>query len=144
MNYLLTGNQNMEDNLFNSSIHSLTLVGKFCVYCDCKIFPPRDVCPNCSEFVNKFYKFSGMGEVYSYTTVYKASAGYELDVPYIVALVRLDEGPLITVQLTDIGDQTVEIGMPVEMVTRKLHVDKDGREIYGYKFRPLLSVSSKA
>jgi uncharacterized OB-fold protein len=40
--------------------------------------------------------------------------------------------------LTDLGEQPVEIGMPVEMVTRKLRNDGDERGliVYGYKFRP--------
>jgi uncharacterized protein len=58
-----------------------------------------------------------------------------------VALVKLKEGPVVTAQLTDLGDQTVEIGMPVEMVTRKIRQDGDERGIlvYGYKFRPVLA-----
>jgi len=42
--------------------------------------------------------------------------------------------------LTDLGDQAVEIGMPVEMITRKLQTDGDERGllVYGYKFRPLV------
>jgi hypothetical protein len=33
----------------------------------------------------------------------------------------------------------VKIGMPVEMVTRKLREDgAEGQIIYGYKFRPIL------
>jgi uncharacterized OB-fold protein len=57
-----------------------------------------------------------------------------------VALVKLEEGPLVTAQLTDLGSQPVEIGMPVEMVTRRLRQDGDerGMLIYGYKFRPRL------
>jgi hypothetical protein len=57
-----------------------------------------------------------------------------------VALVKLEEGPLVTAQLTDLGDQPIEIGMPVEMVTRRLRQDGDerGMLIYGYKFRPTL------
>jgi uncharacterized OB-fold protein len=45
---------------------------------------------------------------------------------------------VITAQLTDLGSDPVEIGMPVEMVTRKLRQDGDERGIllYGYKFRP--------
>ncbi len=45
-----------------------------------------------------------------------------------------------TAQLADLGGQKVEIGMPVEMVTRKLRSDGDERGIivYGCKFRPLL------
>jgi len=55
-----------------------------------------------------------------------------------VALVKLQEGPVITAQLTDLGDQPVSIGMPVEMVTRKIREDGDehGMLVYGYKFRP--------
>jgi uncharacterized OB-fold protein len=55
-----------------------------------------------------------------------------------VALIRLEEGPLVTAQLADIDPTEVEIGMPVEMVTRKLRSDGDERGIivYGYKFRP--------
>ena len=40
--------------------------------------------------------------------------------PYAVALVKLDEGPMVTAQLTDVGRGEVRIGMPVEMVTRRL------------------------
>jgi uncharacterized OB-fold protein len=55
-----------------------------------------------------------------------------------VALIKLEEGPVVTAQLTDLGDQPVQIGMPVEMVTRKLRSDGDERGllVYGYKFRP--------
>ena len=69
-----------------------------------------------------------------------APAGYEAQAPYTVALVQLDEGPVITAQLTDLGDQAVEIGMPVEMVTRKIRQDGNDRGslVYGYKFRPLM------
>jgi uncharacterized OB-fold protein len=57
-----------------------------------------------------------------------------------VALVKLTEGPIVTAQLTDLGDDEVKIGMPVEMVTRKLRSDGDerGMLIYGYKFRPAM------
>jgi hypothetical protein len=57
-----------------------------------------------------------------------------------VALVKLEEGPLVTAQLTDLEGQKVEIGTPVEMVTRKLRNDGDerGMIVYGYKFRPVL------
>jgi hypothetical protein len=113
------------------------LVGEVCPHCDQKIFPPRDVCPHCSEEAREPYVFSGKGEVYSYTTVYDAPEGYEGNAPYTVALVKLEEGPLVTAQLTDADNGTVEIGTPVEMVTRKLREDGErGILVYGYKFRP--------
>lgn len=85
------------------------------------------------------YKYSGRGEIYSFSTMYVAPEGYEEYLPYTVALIKLEEGPLITAQLTDVDNDAVEIGMPVEMVTRKLREDGDrGMIIYGYKFRPIL------
>lgn len=104
------------------------------------------------------FEFSGKGTVYSYTTVYEAPKNYEHNVPYTVALVKLEEGPVVTSQLTDYPKRTekvwvndwdgvrhkdvevddVNIGDQVEMVTRKMRYDEDEREmiVYGYKFRP--------
>jgi len=121
------------------------LVGEVCPHCDHKIFPPRDVCPNCGDEAKTLYTFSGKGEVYSSTTIYEAPSGFDSNAPYTVALVKLQEGPMITAQLTDLGEQSVEIGMPVEMVTRKMRNDGDERGliVYGYKFRPAWNVPTK-
>ena len=116
------------------------LVGEVCPHCDAKIFPPRDVCPNCAGEAKTPFAFSGKGEVYSFTTVYDAPEGYESNAPYTVAIVKLAEGPMVTAQLTDVDNGKVSIGQPVEMVTRKLREDGDkGMLVYGYKFRPVLA-----
>jgi len=113
-------------------------MGEVCPHCEAKLFPPRDVCPECGGEAKTLYQFSGKGEVYSYTTIYEPPAGYEENAPYTVALVKLEEGPIVTAQLTDLGDEPVQIGAPVEMVTRRLRQDGDerGMIVYGYKFRP--------
>lgn len=132
----------------------LQMVGEVCrnVGCEKKIFPPRDICPYCNKPANIEHKFSGRGEVYSFTTVYEPPAGFEKYAPYVVALVKLEEGPMVTAMLTDlemkwkekeidgelrqVGEYDVQIGMPVEMVTRKLSEDGErGLINYGYKFR---------
>ena len=116
------------------------LVGEVCPHCDARLFPPRDVCPECGGEAKQPYAFSGRGEVYSFTIMHDAPTGYDEQAPYTVALVKLVEGPVITAQLTDLGEQPVEIGMPVEMVTRKIRQDGDasGLLVYGYKFRPVM------
>ncbi|HEX9797659.1 MAG TPA: Zn-ribbon domain-containing OB-fold protein [Anaerolineales bacterium] len=119
------------------------LVGEVCTHCDSKIFPPRDICPDCGQEARTPYAFSGQGKVWSYTTIYDAPAGFQESAPYTVALVQLDEGPMVTAQLTDLGSQAIEIGTPVEMVTRKLRADGDrGVLLYGYKFRPRLRAAA--
>lgn len=115
------------------------LIGEVCPHCDAKIFPPRDVCPECKGEAKTPFAFSGKGKIYSYTTIYEAPSGYDANAPYTVALVKLEEGPMVTAQLTDVDQQAIQIGMPVEMVTRKMRDDGDerGMIVYGYKFRPV-------
>ena len=116
------------------------LVGETCDSCGVKLFPPRDVCLECQAPAYELYTFTGLGEIYSFTTIYDAPAGFEHSAPYTVALVKLEEGPLVTAQLTDVDESELSIGMPVEMVTRKLRTDgEEGMIVYGYKFRPICS-----
>lgn len=85
-------------------------------------------------------QFSGLGVIESFTVVMEPPTGFDDQAPYMIALVRLDEGPMVTAQLTDI-DGKVSIGDRVEMVTRKLSTEGErGVIIYGYKFRPVLKV----
>lgn len=116
------------------------LVGETCDSCGVKLFPPRDVCLECQAPAYELYTFTGLGELYSFTTIYDAPAGFEHSAPYTVALVKLEEGPIVTAQLTDLDESELSIGMPLEMVTRKLRTDgEEGMIVYGYKFRPICS-----
>ena len=90
------------------------------------------------EFERESYTFSGTGEVYSFTTLQDPPESFAEQSPYTLALVKLDEGPVVLAQLTDLDDQP-QIGDRVEMVTRKLTTEgKKGMIIYGYKFRKIL------
>lgn len=90
------------------------------------------------------YTFAGTGEIYSFTTVQDAAGTFAKQAPYVLALVKLDEGPMITAQITDLPPgERPEIGDRVEMVTRKLATEGDeGIIIYGYKFRKVIERSS--
>ncbi len=92
-----------------------------------------------TETLGFAHTMSGLGEVYSFTTMYSVPQNYEDQKPYTIALVKLAEGPIVTAQLTDVNNDDVHIGMPVEMVTRKIREEgEEGQIIYGYKFRPVL------
>jgi uncharacterized OB-fold protein len=114
------------------------LIGNRCLYCGRNFFPPRQVCTECrcTKFVS--FQFCGRGELYSYTTLHQAPAGFETQTPYSVGMIRLDEGPLVEAQLTDANPEDLRVGLRVEMVTRKLRAEGEaGLIIYGYKFRPM-------
>jgi len=92
-----------------------------------------------AELQQERFTFAGTGEVFSFTTLQEPPEGFEDQAPYVLALVKLDEGPLVTAQLTDL-DGPVDIGDRVEMVTRKLTTEGGkGMIVYGYKFRKVLS-----
>ncbi|MCA0453208.1 MAG: OB-fold domain-containing protein [Chloroflexi bacterium] len=90
------------------------------------------------EVQREQFTFAGTGEVYSFTTLQETPEGFDEQAPYVLALVKLDEGPIITAQLTDV-DGPLAIGDRVEMVTRKLTTEgARGMIVYGYKFRQVL------
>jgi hypothetical protein len=118
------------------------LTGERCEACGTAVFPPRGTCPSCQSGKLTEHEFSGRGEVFSFSNVHVAPQGYDKFSPYLVALIRLAEGPLVTAQLTDVDAGDVYVGMPVEMVTRMLREDGErGMLVYGFKFRPAWGVA---
>jgi uncharacterized OB-fold protein len=112
------------------------LEGTICKNCGAKFFPPREVCTECKSTDMQAHEFDGHGSLYSFTTVYQAPMGFESQVPYSVGMVKLDEGPMIEAQLSDVNPDDLKIGQRVEMVTRKLReYGENGMIVYGYKFR---------
>ncbi len=112
------------------------LEGCVCKSCGAKFFPPRQVCTECKSSDLTAHEFDGHGEVYSFATVYQAPLGHEGNVPYIVGMIKLDEGPMVEAQITDVNPGDMKIGQRVEMVTRKLReYGEEGLILYGYKFR---------
>jgi uncharacterized OB-fold protein len=114
------------------------LVGNVCLKCGAKFFPPRQVCVNCRGTEFEAFQFGGKGELFSFTILRSAPAGFEAYTPYAVGMIKLDEGPLVEAMLTDVNEDELEIGMRMEMVTRKIRSEDGDRGllVYGYKFRP--------
>lgn len=60
---------------------------------------------------------AGRGEVLSYTIITRAvSEAYAADVPYVVALIKLQEGPCMMSNIINCAAEEVCIGMPVAVV----------------------------
>lgn len=115
------------------------LEGSVCASCSRRSFPPRAVCPGCRSTGLKPFLFCGRGTLYSFTRVTQPPRGFGSVAPYAVGMVRLEEGPLVTAQITDADGIDLTIGMALEMVTRKVRdAEEHGFLVYGYKFRPLI------
>ena len=118
--------------------HRYRLVGTRCENCNTLYFPPRDICPKCRrESVGKMREeeLSGEGEIYSFTIVHDGLEQFKLQVPYVMALIKTREGPLVTGQIVDCDPSEIKIGMNVRSVLRKVRTEgKSGILQYGYKF----------
>lgn len=84
------------------------------------------------------YKLSGKGEVVSYSIIHVAPEDFEEQVPYPIAIIKLEEGPQVTAQIVDCNIDDVKVGMKVESTFRRIQEDGYiGAIYYGYKFKPL-------
>ena len=77
------------------------------------------------------------GVVVSHTIVHQAPREWQGPVPYALALIELPEKARFYAALTGCEPADIRIGMEVELVTEKVRTDNAGREVMGYKFRPL-------
>lgn len=104
-----------EDNQpFWDALRDGRLVVQDCSDCGGLVHPPRPMCPQCGSFAHGWREMSGRGEVYSYVVTHQAiHPSFEGHTPYVTATVQLEEGPLLTTNLVDVGPDEVAIGMPV-------------------------------
>lgn len=121
-------------NLYN-------LIGTRCEKCGENYYPPRNMCPRCRRNGRIVpFKFKGKGEVLTYTIVHSAAKDYAKHTPYILAIIKLDEGPRLTSQVI-CAHEDIHIGMKVKSAFRRLGEESEkGMIYYGTKFIPLETV----
>ncbi len=106
-----------------------------CKDCDHYQFYPRIICTSCMGQNLEWFQSAGKGEVLSYTIITRAvSEAYAADVPYVVALIKLEEGPTMMSNVVECNVEEVKIGMPVTVV-----FEDWSEEISIPKFRPDIS-----
>jgi uncharacterized OB-fold protein len=101
------------------------LVVQECAHCGALQHPPQPACPNCHGVchgsVLRWREVSGEGTVYSRTVVRHAThAAFADQVPYVVALVELAEGPRLVTGITGCAPEAVRVGLPVRVVFRRV------------------------
>jgi uncharacterized OB-fold protein len=117
------------------------LIGDKCGSCEKIYFPPREACPYCRrKSIGNMHKLklSGKGKIVTYTIIHSSSEDFKEQVPYPIAIIKLDEGPRVTAQIVDCDIKNIKIGMKVESTFRRIQEDGyTGVIYYGYKFKPL-------
>ena len=89
--------------------------GRFCLQqcpqCQRHVFTPRELCPHCGASPLRWVRASGLGRVYSTSTIArKQDAGGN----YNVALIDLDEGVRMMSRVEGVAPEAVAIGQRVQ------------------------------
>jgi uncharacterized OB-fold protein len=80
----------------------------------------------------EWVRASGKGTVHSFTVTYQNQApGFREELPYVLAVVELAEGPRLMTNVVECAPDAVRIGMAVEVV-----FDDVTPEVTLAKFRP--------
>lgn len=92
-----------------------------CSACGAYRHPPSPICPACLNERHEWVAASGRGKVYTFVVVRETRArGWDKMVPYVVAVVTLDEGPRMLTNLVNVAPESVAIDMPVEVTFAEL------------------------
>ncbi|MDA1216353.1 MAG: OB-fold domain-containing protein [Chloroflexi bacterium] len=106
-----------------------------CNECGDAYFYPRDICPNCYSNNVTWIQASGKATLYAYSIVERGPTPPFRDVvPYIAAVVELEEGPRMPTNLVDVpfDEEHIKVGMALQVT---FHDVTD--EVTLPKFRPV-------
>jgi len=88
-----------------------------CRACGNAWHPPMPICPDCHSADLDWQPAAGGGHVYTYTVVHHPThPSFEDEVPYVVAVVELDEGPRMVTNIKGCNVGEVRCGMRVRIV----------------------------
>jgi len=108
------------------------LIIQRCKDCGHVQFYPRVVCTKCWSDSLEWIETAGKGVIYSFTVVQRApSPGFRPDVPYVIAIIDLDEGVRLMSNVIRCKPEDVRIDMPVIV-----EFDDVTEEVSLPKFRP--------
>jgi uncharacterized OB-fold protein len=97
---------------------------KHCNACGEDHFYPRPFCPKCWSTDVEWKTAGGGGTVYTYSVVRQNDLPpFPERVPYVAAIVELDEGPRVMTNVEDDDIDAIEIGMRVQVAFKEISDD---------------------
>ena len=108
-----------------------------CKKCGYIAFPPRLICPECKCREFEKTNLATQGTVETFAVVRVGPSNFVDEVPYAVAVIKLDDGVKLTAQIVDVDFEELKVGDRVEAEFRR--INKDGAAgilFYGYNFVP--------
>lgn len=112
------------------------LKGSYCSKCEKYFYPKKFICSSCGKKNLPTEKLIPKGEIISFSEVKVAPESFDYQTPYILGLIKLEQGPLILSGIVDCSFSDLNIEAQVEGVLRKYNeMNGKGVILYGLKFR---------
>ncbi len=111
--------EHTDNKAFWQGIKNNELLIQKCSKCGKLMHPPMPMCPGCHSLDRGWIKSTGKGTVYSWVVYHEAPSPC-FKTPYSVALIELEEDIRIVSNLIDIQPGDIKVGMPVEVVFKKV------------------------
>ncbi len=120
---------NADDKFFWDGCKEHKLLFQKCLNCGLLRWPPSIICPNCHSNDTEVVEGTGKGKIYTYAVYHQAyHPGFESEVPYITAVIELEDGPHFLSNIIGCEPDEVECDMPVEVawedITREFSLPK--------------------
>jgi len=125
---------------YNEALKQNKLLGLKCRSCGAITVPPKMACRQCASPDMEIVELKSSGKIRTFTTVFVGAEGRESEVPYIIVMVELDDGPWIMGNLEGIDPNQASmelIGKRVKMGHKVFPGDKYSA---GEGARPLFSL----
>src|SRR5262245_30565110 len=90
-----------------------------CDRCQRRFFNPLPACPHCRSMEWSWVESPGTGTLYAYSVVHQAPDP-QIEVPYVLAIVDLDDGWRMMTNIVDCDPAELENGMPVTVAFRSI------------------------
>ncbi|MBF6600302.1 MAG: Zn-ribbon domain-containing OB-fold protein [Dehalococcoidia bacterium] len=84
-----------------------------CNACGRAYFFPRPFCPRCASDDVGWFTASGKARLYSYVISHRPAPGFKDDVPYVIAVVELEEGPRMMTNI--VGVEPKPENLPIDL-----------------------------
>ena len=113
------------------------LMAARCKTCGSLVFPPRPICPKCLSTDHEWVELRGRGRLLTYTVIHVAPPQFQPMVPYIVGIVRLEDGVNMPGMIREADADKLKIGMEVELVVEAGETATGWPTWPKYYFRPV-------
>jgi len=112
------------------------LMGVKCGECNALYSIPKSFCLKCGSKKLFWTPLKGIGKLISYTIVHVPHPRFQNEVPYILGVIKLEEGVKLLARIKNVKPEEIKVGMPLKVDFEKTE-DEAWPNWVRYFFKPL-------